>query len=232
MKYGIILDDVISSDIGISIVTRPSIPTPIRQYNEIEVKGKNGKLYEDLGTYDDIDIVVKCNFASKSADEWNNLYRQVKKWIKDKIKLRFTDDLSYFYAINKIEIDSPERVIKRIGRFNLKISCKPFMNLESGLEEISIVTNIYNDYEEARPTYKILGEGVLTLTVNGISVTANVGQNLIINTEKGLCYRIDGTSNNIALTGDYKDLYLKEGNNTFAWTSGFTITVVPNWRCL
>ena len=232
MKYGIILDEEISSEMGVSIITRPSIPTPLRQYNETEVKGKNGKLYEDLGTYEDIDIVVKCNFASKELDEWNDIYRKVKNWIKDKQKLRFADDLSYFYAINKIEIDSPERVIKRIGRFNLKISCKPFMNLESGLEEMQIASNIYNDYEEARPTYKILGEGLLTLTINGVGITANIGQNLTINTEKGLCYRIDGTPNNIALTGDYKDLYLKEGNNTFTWSNGFTITVVPNWRCL
>jgi len=47
-----------------------------------------------------------------------------------------------------------------------------------------------------------------------------------------LCYRRDGTINNIALTGNYKDLYLKEGPNNFTWTSGFTIKLIPNWRCL
>lgn len=232
MKYDIILNEESGSDIGIAVSTRPSIPSPTRQYNEIEVKGKSGKLYEDLGTYADIDIIVKCNFVSSTPEEWNDVYRQVKRWIQSKSKLKFTDDLLYFYRINKITIDSTIRGLQIVGVFDLTINCKPHMYLESGLEEIPIVSSIYNNNEEARPTYKILGEGLLTLTVNGIAIKVNVGQNLIINTEKGLCYRIDGTPNNIALTGDYKDLYLKEGNNTFTWTSGFAITVVPNWRCL
>ncbi len=231
-KYGIILDNEISYDIGVSIISRPSIPAPTRQYIEKEVRGKDGKLYEDLGTYEDIDIPIKCNFASRKPDEWNDIYRQIKKWIKNKSKLRFSDDLSYFYVINKITIDSSERAIKRIGRFNLIINCKPFMYLESGLEDMPIATSIYNAYEAARPIYFITGEGVLTLTINNVTVTVNVGQNLIINTEKGLCYRTDGTMNNIALKGKYKDLYLKEGENTFSWTSGFKIEIVPNWRTL
>ena len=232
MKYDIILNEESGSDIGIAVTTRPSIPSPTRQYNEIEVKGKSGKLYEDLGTYTDIDIIVKCNFVSNTPEEWNDVYRKVKRWIQSKTKLKFTDDLLYFYSINKITIDSTIRGLQIVGVFDLIINCKPHMYLESGLEEMEIASSIYNNHEEARPTYKILGEGLLTLTVNGIAVTANVGQNLIINTEKGLCYRTDGTHNNIALTGDYKDLYLKEGSNTFTWTSGFAITVVPNWRCL
>ena len=179
MTYDIILNEESGSDIGIAVSTRPSIPSPTRQYNEIEVKGKSGKLYEDLGTYTDIDIIVKCNFVSNTPEEWNDVYRKVKRWIQSKTKLKFTDDLLYFYSINKITIDSTIRGLQVVGVFDLTINCKPHMYLESGLEEIPIVSNIYNNNEEARPTYKILGEGLLTLTVNGIAVTANVGQNLI-----------------------------------------------------
>lgn len=232
LKYAILLNDTPSYDVGVSIVSRPSIPTPVRKYREIEIGGKNGKLYEDLGTYDDIEITVKCNFASKKSDSWNEDYRRIKEWIKGVETLTFSDDLNYFYKVNKVTIDSTERALKRLGRFNLVINCKPFSYLKEGQQEITLPSGLYNDYEATQPIYKVTGEGVITLTVNGVSATANVGQNLIINTEKGLCYRTDGTTNNTALTAEYEDLFLQEGNNTFAYTTGFTVNIIPNWRCL
>ena len=54
---------------------------------------------------------------------------------------------------------------------------------------------------------------------------------LIIDTDKGLCYR-KGIVNNVALESKYEDMYLLEGENTFSWTSGFKIYILPNWRCL
>ena len=68
-----------------------------------------------------------------------------------------------------------------------------------------------------------------TLTVNNNSVTVNVGQSIIINTEKELVYKNDSSMTNIS-TGKYKDLYLLEGNNTVTVSNGFTLSIVPNWR--
>lgn len=36
---------------------------------------------------------------------------------------------------------------------------------------------------------------------------------------------------NRRLTGYYEDLYLKEGENTFSVSPGFTVKIKPNWRC-
>ena len=76
------------------------------------------------------------------------------------------------------------------------------------------------------------GEGVLTLTVNGKKVTANVGQNLTIDTELMMAYRQDGIIQNIALTGDYENLFLQPGDNAITFSPGFTISIVPRWRIL
>lgn len=232
-KYFIIYNGQINSDLGVSIITRPSKPSPNMQYDEKEVPGREGKLYKEKG-YGDIEISVSFNFASKSPGMWDKDFRKIKKWLNSKTdnKLKFSDDLGYFYRVNKVVIDTPERALKRLGRFNVTFTCEPYIYLESGQERISLPQLIYNDFEESQPTYFIKGEGFLNLTVNGTTIKANVGQNLIINTKLGLCYREDGILNNIALTGHYEDLYLKEGNNTFSFTQGFNIEIEPNWRCI
>ena len=68
-----------------------------------------------------------------------------------------------------------------------------------------------------------------TLTVNGNEMTANVGQNLTIDTDLMIAYRQDGTLQNTAVTGDYEDLYLVPGDNVISITSGFDLKIIPNW---
>ena len=63
-------------------------------------------------------------------------------------------------------------------------------------------------------------------------MTANVEQNLAIDTELMLAYREDGTLKNAEVTGNYRDLYLQEGENEITVTSGFEMKVIPNWRRL
>ena len=81
-------------------------------------------------------------------------------------------------------------------------------------------------------SYIISGEGRCTITVNGKNMTANIGQNLTIDTELMIAYRTDGTTANTAVKGDYEDLYLQPGENQIGITRGFSMEVIPNWRCI
>ncbi|MDP4146113.1 MAG: phage tail protein [Bacillota bacterium] len=231
--YFVVFNNTTSKDLGIKVVKRPSIPVPERSYRITPVQGKCGDLYEDLGTYPDIEISIEMNFVEYNPNNFSEFSRKIKKWINfSDNKLKFSDDLSYFFIVKKTKISDFNRTFKKIGRFTLTFTCEPYMYLVDGAKERNLASLINNPYEVCRPIYKITGEGLLTLTINGINITANVGQNLIIDTGKGLCYRFDRTMNNAALTGKYKDLYLKEGNNIFTYTSGFDIKIVPNWRCI
>ena len=82
------------------------------------------------------------------------------------------------------------------------------------------------------PIYKISGNGTCILTVNGKNMSATVGQNLTIDTDLMIAYRTDGDINNIAVTGNYEDLWLQEGENTISITSGYDLSIIPNWRTL
>ena len=226
-KYFILYNDETNLDIDLLIVNRPSKPAPIMEYEEVKVPG--GKtLYREKG-YKDIDITISFNFISKES--WDDDFRRMKKWLLNEgnNKLKFSDDFEVYYKVNKVTIDTPERVIKRIGRFNVTFTCEPYIYRD--IDEIELNSVLYNDYLISKPIYRIVGEGYLTLNMNNKVIKANVGQELIIDTDKGLCYR-EGIVNNVALEGKYEDMYLLEGENNFNWPESFKIYITPNLRCL
>ena len=226
-KYFIVYNNKTNLDVNLLVLTRPSKPSPEMEYEEIKVPG--GKtLYIEKG-YKDIDIPVSFNFMSKYS--WDKDFRIIKNWLlrKENNKLKFSDDLEVYYKVNKVTIDTQERIMKKIGKFEVIFTCEPYVYIDEGERELSTI--LYNNYLPSRPVYRIVGEGYLTLTINNKIIKANVGQELIIDTDKGLCYR-EGIINNVALEGKYEDMYLLEGENTFSWTNGFKIYILPNWRCL
>jgi len=228
-RYFIIYNEKTNLDVNLLVATRPSKPSPVMQYEEVKVPG--GKtLYREKG-YKDIDIHVSFNFVSKSPERWDKDFRNIKNWIlrNKNNKLKFSDDLEVYYKVNKVSIETPERVMKKLGKFTAIFTCEPYTYIDENERELG--KQLYNNYLLSKPIYRIVGEGYLTLNINNKVIKANIGQELIIDTDKGLCYR-NGIVNNVALQGRYEDLFLQEGENTFSWTSGFKIYITPNWRCL
>lgn len=116
--------------------------------------------------------------------------------------------------------------------FTATFTLAPYEYLVSGKEKYPYELCKFNQYEICRPTYFITGEGMCTLSVNGKEMTANVGQNLTINTALQLAYRTDGAMQNTQVTGVFTDLYLQSGDNSISITDGFDLKIQPNWRCL
>lgn len=131
------------------------------------------------------------------------------------------------YTVSK-ETGIPQSVLSdwKRGRSNPKVD-----KLQKGDVSVPIsgTLRLYNPWSESHPIFKISGEGVCKITVNGKEVSANVGQNLLINTNLMQAYREDGALNNTAITGDYENLYLQEGLNEISVSSGFAAEVIPKW---
>ena len=102
-------------------------------------------------------------------------------------KLKFSDDLGYFYRVNKVEISTTERVYKKLGKFTVVFTCEPYMYLEDGTRAIELPMLLYNFYEKTQPIYIVEGEGFFSMQINRKTIKANVGQNLTIDTKLGLC---------------------------------------------
>lgn len=231
IKFYITYHGESSKDKRIKFYNNLVTPVPAMRYKETQIPGRDGLLYEKDGL-SEIEVSFDAEILDKK--EIKNKYRKIKKWLSihdENNRLILSDDPAYFYLANKVELpDGFETILQQSGLFKVVFTCEPVMYLSEGLAARKLETTLYNPCDLSYPTYMIKGEGLLRLTINGVTVTANIGQNLMINTKLGLCYREDGTLNNIALTGEYEDMLLKEGENHFIFSSGFDVQIIPNWQ--
>ena len=216
---------------GIIPVRRPSVPAPEIRMSETEIPGRDGALIESDATYKPITIPVEFNFLVPE-DKWMATFREAKRWISGSGWLVLGDDQDYMYRVYYGKITDTERTSRRLGKFTVEFTCYPYAFASCGQQEHTVNKAKYNPYYISHPKYIITGEGMCTLTVNGKSMTANIGQNLTIDTDLMIAHRKDGTMQNTAVTGNYEDLYLREGDNEISITKGFELSIIPNWRCL
>lgn len=211
---------------------RPAIPAAKVRREQIVIPGRDGVVYRSEGTFEPTEIEVLFNYIGKES-EWAERWRMAQRWLaKENAKLRFSDDDGYFFWVDHVELEANERTTRRIGNFTATFTTRDGLYyLNSGLREHGAEEIQWNPYETSHPVYKIAGEGVCTLEVNGKQITANVGQNLTIDTDRMVAYRQDGTLQNTDVTGRYEDLYLKEGEINIEISTGFDLKIIPNWRC-
>lgn len=212
-------------------MTRPSIPAPALRGDYIQVAGRDGSLFQTDGTYENIEIAVQLNYF-RPPNEWGDTYRRLKAWINGPGVLRFSDDSEVFYKVKASGISAMERKSRFGAVLEAVFICEPFQYHDSGTAELTPEMARFNPYYTARPIYYITGNGTATLTVNGYPMTAIVGGNLTIDTDRMIAYRDNGTLENTSVTGDYDDLILNPGENTITITNGFTLKVRPNYRSL
>ena len=220
------------SSIKIYARERPDIPAARIRREQIIIPGRDGVVYQSDGTFEPTEIEILFNYIGKES-EWTDRWRVAQRWLeKENTKLRFSDDDGYFFWIDHVELDENERTTRRIGNFTATFMTRDGLYyLNSGLREHSKEEIQWNPYETSHPIYKITGEGMCTLEVNGNRMTANVGQNLTIDTDRMVAYRQDGTLQNTAVTGKYEDLYLTAGEIDIGISTGFDLKIIPNWRC-
>lgn len=227
-------NEVAARDIGVMVVRRPSIPSPVRRISEITIPGRDGSLIVGEGTYEDILISVDLNYMSPS-NEWGAVFRKIKKWLlgKGSGRLFLSDDMAFFFKVKNVEIGENERTSKRIGVITPTFTCDPYIYLNAGTIPIEQTTpTILNLYSLSKPIYIVTGTGECKLWVNGNIMTANVEGNLTIDTDLMIAYKEDGTIQNTKVTGDYEGLYLKEGENDLTINNPFSLQIIPNWRTL
>lgn len=217
----------------ITVAYRPDFPAPEPRYTDTQVPGRDGTLTEFDGTYSDINMDVEMNYIT-NPQNWHAAWREVKRYLlKGGIReLRFSDDLSFYYKCKKVVLGTNEREFRHTAAFTATFTLAPHEYLTDGKERYPYQVCEFNRYELCKPIYYITGEGMCTLTVNGQEMTANVGQNLTIDTDLQLAYRTDGSLQNTEVTGNFDELYLLPGENTITVTDGFDLKIQPNWRCL
>lgn len=224
-RYEIYFNGSSGKEHGVFLPEYPEISQPEKRYETYSIPGRDGELISNDDSIDNIEISCVFSVIDKN---FNNRIHDVKKWLRGTGKLRFSDSPEYFYEVLVINYDSLERELRKYGQFSVNFVCYPYEFLEDGQIAYAPENLIYNPNDLCKPIYKITGEGNYTLTVNGKTVTANVGQNLTIDTRNMIAYRSDGTLMNTSITGKYEDLWIPSGDISIN-ISGGVLTVIPQW---
>lgn len=217
---------------GVAIETRPAIPVPKKRISYVEIAGRNGSLTVTDNTYEDIELKFQMNFI-RSPKWWHETAREVRNWLSGSGILRLENLYGWHYRVKNIDLSDMENINKMGGKFTAQFTCEPFQYKDGGDTFLPMGEVLINPYYECEPCYLISGSGSCTLTVNGNQFKANVtGGSIYIDTERKLTYNGNKENRRNATEGDYEDLFLKNGINSITISSGFTLTVKPNWRSI
>lgn len=225
-KYDIEYNGVTGEHFDVFLKEYPTFSGAQKTYTTVSVAGKLGSLVgKDEGKSN---LMIECVFTVIS-DKFSLKISSLKQWLCGTGNLTLSDSADRFFKVWKIEHGDIERELRNYGTFSVVFVCTPYEYLKDGQEPKTINEAYYNPYSESRPIYKIKGEGVCVIEINNNIMTANIGQNLTIDTDKMIAYKEDGVMQNTAVTGNYEDLYLKHGENQMFFTGGFLIEIIPNW---
>lgn len=231
-KFGLDNYQGTSLDYGIRFLEFPIFKYGEENIKNVEIPGKQGTLSIHTRTYSDTIITNVLEFESSSLAEYNVKLQGIKDWLYKTKKVKYTDAEDFFYIVKEVEISEIKRIYGYFGNIKVLFRCDPMAYFECGCYEKSLSESFFNPGIFSQPIYQISGEGMCTITVNGKEMTANISDNLTIDTELMIAYREDRTLTNTAVSGNYEDLYLQEGENTITVTDGFECKVIPRWRCL
>ena len=226
----ICFNGILASNFGVYIKNK-TIPAAKEIVQELAVPGRDGSLFVRKRTYESTTIKVDFNYTCE--ENAGEIWRAVKQWLLGKNgELYFSDDTNIFYQISNVTVSELHKQGNYIYDFTVIFTTKDGLSyLHSGKKEYEI-TELFNPGIFSKPIWKITGEGVCTIAVNGNTVIAHVLGDIIIDSEKMIAYRSDGLSQNTAIKGEYEDLFLESGENIVTVTDGFECKAIPNWRCL
>ena len=250
-EYHFLLDGESSLKYFIRVEERPEIPSPKPRYKEYtDVLAKDGTTRKQMGTYEDIEFKMKCNFA---ADEYyfNDVWRKIKNWLLPNSagrKFKQSYDNDWYYVVSKIEVSELSRVLFNGGQFTITFTVEPYVYSVSGDKwyDLNDKDIHINNYATCQPLYQVINEGtenkncIINLknsngnnTFELLDVVA--GQNRYIDTERKVTYYKPAQSTDrlrAGRNGEEEDLQLYTGINNFTVTDGFSVKIKPRWRSL
>lgn len=220
-----------SNDYGIKILNKTAIPVPRQRIKTLAIPGRDGFLYEEEG-YDDVTLSFDVEVTDK--DEIKESYRNIKEWLRNVRDNRFYifNDPDFFYRVNQVEVDDIQNAYKNIGLFKVSFICEPFRYFKGGESWLSLPKEFYNHYEVCPPIYTVTGNGNCVLKVNNKQVSLAVNGNITVDTKNFVCYKSGNVLANADMAGEFTDLYLQKGKNTFSISPSFTCKILMNLRSL
>lgn len=213
-----IFNNISSRDKGIFVNRLPPIAKPEKNYEEIEIPGRNGKLYIDNGNFNNFTYEITCTLMPGTN------IRSISNWLNGEGKLILSTELDKYYnVIVKNQIDF-EQIYKVCNEFVVVFDVYPIsygtIEKEININEMSTITITESTYK-IKPYIKIEGSGNITLTINNKSVILNDIQEYIeLDCELEEAFKDNINCNNKIYCLDFPELQV--GKNVIEFLGNIT----------
>lgn len=163
-------DGVKTSDYDVYISGEGTFNAPARRGEFINVPGRNGDLFIDAGSYENIQVEYPAFIFSPYDGIFNEKLQELRAEFKAKRSYRRIEDTyhpdEFRLGLYKEGLEVEPHFLNRSGNFTLIFDCKPQRFLKSGEEPVTFTAlgNIENPTQYASlPLIKVTGYGIVTI---------------------------------------------------------------------
>lgn len=235
----VVFNNISSKDLGVEVETFPTYEVPERVYQVISVPGRNGDIIIDTGTYRNVPRTYEVSIATYDRVPYHIKMGKVAEWLRSASGYAILEDsyepdfYRYAYYNNAISI---ENLFNEAGKATLEFICKPQKFYKDGDKPIIFTSagKIQNRTDNvALPIINIVTDntqGTVTVGEYGFTVKANVGNNIIVNSELEDAYYGTVNKNSYIVLNEKGFPKLNPGENVISFTGGVQrVEVIPKW---
>lgn len=210
--------------------------SPERDFDSIEIPGRNGELTIDNGRWKNVDGTYKCGIGV----DFQANYEAFRAFFTSCIGYKRLEDSWHpdEYRMARVKTGLSPDLFKNglTGEFEVQVNAMPQRFLKSGETAISLSSGTKTvknpTLYESHPLMTISGSGTIRIGSAVITVTSHSGV-MVVDFEIGDAYSQAGNVNyNQYITLPAELPTLKPGNNNIVIPSGMTATITPRWWTL
>lgn len=220
---------------GILIDSHTGYNTPDRDYETVEVPGRNGTLTVDNGRYQNVDVVYHCGIGIGFHEK----YSQFRSWLMSRTGYQRLEDTYHTdqYRMARVKsAPSPEYFGKgKAGKFDLTFDCKPQRFLKTGETSQTFTSSgsITNPtMYSALPLVRVYGTGSLRIGQSTIVInSAGSYTDLDCDIQDAFRGSVNCNGNITLSSGNF--FVLAPGYNGISLGSGISqVMITPRWWTL
>ena len=187
-------DGVKTSDYGVFISGEGTFNAPERRGELINIPGRNGALFIDEGSFENIEVTYPAFIGSNVDNVFRNRLAALRNEYKTRVSYVRLEDTyhpdEFRLAFYQSGLEVEPWALNRSGQFELIFNCKPQRFLKSGETVETYTANGYITNPtlfDALPLIKVEGDGQVAIGSYTFTVSDNPGV-IYIDTEIMECY--------------------------------------------
>lgn len=233
----IIFNNIPSTEPGFEVEIPPDYEVAERNYDIVQVPGRNGDVVIDLDSYKNVDRKYQISIGEEGGD-FSVLASKIVQWMYSGhgyLRLEDTYEPEYFKLATIVNSDNILNILQQAGRTTLTFNRKPQRFLKIGEYPILISkeTNINNPTNyKSTPliTIKCNGSGVVDIGGYSIKITDLTSGSITVDCETEESFNENLNLNNKVTIVNNRYPKLLPGDNLIRFSGGVSsVTIVPRW---